>query len=201
MKKSFNFVFILSFPIIFGIIAISKYFVPLFFGQGYQKVIVLINILSPIILAIGLSNVIGTQYLLAVKRQKEFTISVISGAIINFIINMMLIWKYASVGAAIGTVIAESCVTAIQFFFIKSDFDIKEILKMSIKYIISSIIMFICCIFIGSIIQNSMYNILIQVVSGFFIYVIVLLVLDDDFLKLILIKMKENIKGDYNEKI
>ena len=70
MKKSFNMVFFLAFPMIFGIIAVSENFVPIFFGQGYEKVAILMNVISPIILFIGLSNVTGTQYLLPTKRQK-----------------------------------------------------------------------------------------------------------------------------------
>lgn len=76
MKKSFSFVFLLSFPMIFGIISISKAFVPIFFGPGYEKTAILISIISPIILLMGIANVIGTQYLLPTKRQKEYTISV-----------------------------------------------------------------------------------------------------------------------------
>ena len=75
MKRSFNMVFLLAFPMIFGIISVSKAFVPIFFGEGYDKVAILMNVISPIILFIGLSNVTGTQYLLPTKRQKEYTIS------------------------------------------------------------------------------------------------------------------------------
>ncbi len=38
MKMSFRFTFFLSFPIMFGIVSISKAFVPVFFGNGYDKV-------------------------------------------------------------------------------------------------------------------------------------------------------------------
>ena len=54
MKKSFNMVFLLAFPMIFGIIAVSKAFVPVFFGPGYDKVAILMCVISPIILLIGL---------------------------------------------------------------------------------------------------------------------------------------------------
>ena len=105
--KSFNLVFILAFPLVFGLMSISKSFVPLFFGPGYEKVIPIMIILSPIVVIIGMSNVIGMQYLLPTKRQKEFTISVICGAVTNFFINLILISKYGAVGAAISTLIAK----------------------------------------------------------------------------------------------
>lgn len=97
MRKSFRMVFLLSFPMIFGIIAVSNRFVPLFFGQGYDKVSILMNVISPIILIIGISNVTGTQFLLPTKRQREFSISVICGAVVNFILNMSLIWKFGAI--------------------------------------------------------------------------------------------------------
>lgn len=194
MKKAFNFVFFIAFPIMFGIIAVSNNFVPIFFGQGYDKVAILMNVISPILLAIGLSNVIGTQYLLPTKRQKEFTISVIVGAIINFTINMLLIKRYGAVGASIGTVIAEIAVTMTQFGFIRKEFKILEILKLAKRYLITSIIMLMVCMFIGKIISNKLLCVIIQVAIGTITYLIILLIIKDEFLYGILEKVKNMIK-------
>ena len=131
MKKTFNFVFLLAFPFIFGIIAVSSNFSPLFFGEGYDKVPAIMSVLSIIIIMISLSNVTGTQFLLSTKREKEFTISVIVGAIINFIFNYILINYMKSIGAAIATVVAEMSVTLVQLYFVRKDFNLKEIFKLS----------------------------------------------------------------------
>ena len=61
----------LAFPLMFGIVSVSRKFVPIFYGDGYDKVVDLLIIISPILVAIGLSNVIGTQYLLPTKQQKK----------------------------------------------------------------------------------------------------------------------------------
>ncbi len=190
MKRAFNFVFLIAFPMMFGVLAISNNFVPIFFGQGYEKVAILMSVISPILLIIGLSNVIGTQYLLPTKKQKEFTISVAIGALVNFTINMLLIKKYGALGASIGTVVAEICVTMMQFIFIRKRFNILEILKISIKYLIAAVIMFIGCIIIGNIIKNSLYAIIAQVVVGIGVYGIILLILKDQFVYAILKKVK-----------
>lgn len=194
MKKAFNFVFFIAFPIIFGIMAVSNNFVPIFFGQGYDKVIILMNVISPILLAIGLSNVIGTQYLLPTKRQKEFTVSVVIGSIINFTINILLIRKYGALGASIGTVIAEIAVTITQFVFIRKEFKILEILKLAKRYLITSIIMLMVCMFIGKIISNKLLCVIIQVAIGTITYLIILLIIKDEFLYGILEKVKNMIK-------
>lgn len=195
MKKSFNMVFILAFPMIFGIIAVSDAFVPIFFGQGYDKVSILMKVISPIILLIGLSNVTGTQYLLPTKRQKEFTTSVVCGAVVNFIMNMCLIWKFGAIGASIGTVIAELTVTLVQMYFVRKNFDFKKIIGLTKNYVISSLLMFIVCLIIGRIINNNLLSVIIQCAVGGLIYGIVLLVLKDNFVYEILNKLMSKIKG------
>ena len=197
LKKSFNMVFFLSFPMIFGIISVSSIFVPKFFGEGYGKVAILMNVISPIILFIGLSNVIGTQYLLPTKRQKEFTISVVCGAIVNFIINISLIWNFGAIGASIGTVIAELTVAIVQIFFIRKDFKIINIIKSSRNYLFSSIIMFIVCLVIKSIVRKPYFSMALQCSLGSIIYVVILILLEDKFLFEIIdrIKVKVKIKG------
>lgn len=196
MKKSFNMVFLLAFPMIFGVIAVSKSFVPVFFGQGYDKVAVLMSIISPILLLIGLSNVTGIQYLLPTKRQKEYTISVVCGATVNFIMNACLIWKFGAIGASIGTVIAELTVTLIQMYFVRKDFNLKEIFKLAKNYLLSSIVMFIVCLFIGKFINNNLISTIVQVIIGVITYGICLLILKDNFIIEMLDRIKNKIRGN-----
>ncbi|MDD3453484.1 MAG: flippase [Bacilli bacterium] len=193
MYKTFNFVFFLSFPMIFGIIAVSNNFVPFFFGEGYDKVKIILPITSVIILFIGLSGIIGNQYLLSSKRQKEFTTSVISGAVINFILNMILITYYKSIGACIATVIAEFTVTAIQFYYIRKDLNLNKIFKLSIKYFTSALVMFIIIEVIDLIVLNNVLSLFIQTIVGGIIYCIVLFILKDNFIKYIVNMFKSKI--------
>lgn len=193
MKKSFNFVFLLAFPMIFGVIAVADSFVPIFFGQGYDKVSQLMVIISPIILLIGISGTIGTQYLLPTQRQKEYTISVIAGAIINFTMNLCLINKFGAIGASIATVVAECTVTMIQLYCIRKEFYIKDIIKMSLKYLISGFVMFLVCILVGKYINNNLYSCIIQICVGILVYGICLLILKDKLFLEILNQVKTKI--------
>lgn len=190
MNKSFSFIFLLSFPMIFGVIAVADSFVPVFFGAGYDKVSKLMAIISPIILLIGMSGTIGTQYLLPTKRQKEYSISVIAGAIVNFTMNLCLIGKFGATGASIATVIAEFIVTSIQIFFIRKEFNVKDIIKMSLNYLISSFIMFLICVTVDKFISNDVYSVIIQICIGVFVYGVCLLILKDKLVLEILNKVK-----------
>lgn len=182
MKKSFNFVWIISIPMMFGIMSVANKFVPLFYGDGYDKVSILMCVISPIIIIIGMSNVIGTQYLIPTKHQKEYTISVISGAGVNFIFNLIFINLYGAIGASIATVLAELTVTGIQMFFIRREINVKQIIRISKRYFIIGIIMYIISAFIGKIISNNLTSIIIQCLIGICVYVIGLIISKDEFL-------------------
>ena len=135
----------LSFPMIAGIILVVDMFVPEFFGPGYDRVVNVMIILSPILILIGMSNVIGVQYLLPTKHQKEYTLSVVFGAIINFFANLFLISKFRAAGAAMGTILAETIVTITQLIFVRKDIKVSKIFMIAIKYVLPTLIMAGAC--------------------------------------------------------
>ena len=215
LKMSFRFVFFLAFPIMFGIISISEAFVPVFFGAGYDKVVILINIISPILLLMGVANVLGTQYLLPTKHQKEYTISVAIGVVFNFIANYILITKYASIGASIATVLSELLVVIIQYQYMKKEVPFKELLSLAWKYFLAGILMFVVCFGIRYVLNiesiltiqenialainmNNEYfinvvSIISQMILGALTYFIVLVILKDDYVFKFIDKIKSRI--------
>lgn len=190
MYNTFNFVFILALPITFGIMAISRNFVPWFFGLGYDKVVLNMMIISPIIFIIGLSNVMGTQYLLPINRQTEYTISVVCGSITNLVLNLLLIPILLSYGAAIATVCSETVVTIVQMYFVKNDFNLKHVFKYGIKYLLYSIFMFIVVYILGLYLPATFISTVFQCCIGIVIYILVLFVTKDQFLIGLLSRIK-----------
>ena len=196
IKKSFNFVCFLGIPVVFGIMGISKNLVPWFYGDGYEKVVLLLITTSPIILAIGFSNVTGMQYLVPVGKQKEYTKSVTIGAVSNLILNVILIRLIQSVGAAIASVLSEILVFVVQYYYVKDIIEIKQIARISFKYIISGLIMFIFLILTQVIMNSTALNTIIQIILGGGIYFIVLLILRERFVNEIINKIVNNIKKE-----
>jgi len=173
IKSSFKFTFFLSFPIMFGIIAISKEFVPIFLGEEYKKAILIVTSLAPIILFCGITNVIGTQYLLPTKRQKQYTISIIVGLIVNIILNLIFIKRAGAIGAAIVTIISQFIVLLIQVSYIKKQVNIKSIFASNIKYLIASFIMFVVCNLLNLLnINNRVILMILKIFVGVIIYFI-----------------------------
>lgn len=180
--KSARFVYFIASPIIFGLIAIVNIFVPWFYGSGYDAVKILIPIISPIIMIIGLSNVVGTQYLVPAKKQKEYTISICCGSAVNLVLNALLIGKYQAIGVSIATVCSECTVTGIQLYFVRKDFSIKKMFAPIWRYLVSATAMLVILRFVQTALPDGVVGIMISCIMGAIIYVLILLALKDAFL-------------------
>lgn len=202
MYKSYNFVWMIGIPLCLGVIATAPVFVPWFFGENFLEVVPLVRILSLLLLAIGVNNVTGNQYLIPTKRQKMYTKSVVIGAIVNFILNLCLIPKYKAFGAACASVVAESVIAIIQIYWVRTELCIKNIVNISWKYIISGIVM--TCVVIGT--ERSMdataTNLVILVLVGSIVYLVVLGLLKEKmlfgYLKQVCRKMLRMLKKEEN---
>lgn len=186
--SSLKFSLLLSIPLMFGICAISNTFIPWFLGNGYDDVIPIMITLSIIVLFISLSSVTGNQYLTAINQTKILTLACCTGAIINVIINFILIPHFNAVGAAIGTVVTEFIILVIELNYIKDIIKFTELLKMSINYLISGIVMFAICFLIGKNLSATFITTFIQIITGAIIYFGILYILKDNFFSICISK-------------
>ncbi len=193
LASSFNFVWFLGIPIMLGIVAVAKNMVPWFLGEEFTKSISILIVGSPIVLFIGLSNVIGIQYLIPAKKQKVLTISVIIGAAVNFICNLILIPIFKSIGAMVASVLAEFSVAIIQLLYIKKEISIKILYDGAQKYIVSGIIMCIFTYLLGTLLKPTISSTIIQIILGTIIYIIMLVILKDKTVFNFINKMKKKI--------
>ncbi len=125
-----------------GIAAVAKEFIPFFFGKGYDPCILITIVFSPILLIKGFSSIVRTQYLIPMKMEKEFTISVIGGAVVNLILNLLLIPRHGALGAAAATVIAELAACVLQFFSLRGRaLGIGRLLLKTLQYLLIGLAM------------------------------------------------------------
>lgn len=195
LKQSFDIVWMLGIPAMFGVMAVASKMVPWFYGDGYEPVINLLIATSPILLIIGLNSVTGVQYLIQAKRQKAYTISVTAGAIINVILNLILINMIGTIGAVVASLAAECSIFAIHLIYMRKDVNILKIFKDSIKYLISGIIMYFVVRQVTKLLPVSIVNTFLEGVIGAIVYFAILLILQDKFLKDIINQVYVNIKA------
>lgn len=169
IQKSLLVSVFLSCSMAFGISAVCKEFVPLFYGVGYEECINIISLLILSSVFISWANVIRTQYLIPNKKDKIYIVSVFMGAIVDIILNLILITKYAALGAAIATLFAEFSVCAYQTYQVRKEMPIKKYLKESIPLFMIGIIMYVITSSISFVI-NNLITLLIKVIIGGLIY-------------------------------
>lgn len=188
--RSFRFVFALGIPMALGTVIVAESFSTLYFGAKYSMfpqfpidgVASLLMLYTPVIIFSGCSNVIGSQYLLPTKKDKQYSISVIIGFILNLAFNCLLIPKMGASGAIVGTLISEFSIMFIQYLFVAKDFSLRIILMNIWKYLIAGGIMIgLCYPFYLFILKNTelsnLFNLIILIPSGVGIYYLVLLIL------------------------
>lgn len=194
MYKSYRFTFMLSIPICFGLIGISDNLVPWFFGSGFDKVSVLLKISAFLVPVIGLSNITGMQYLVPTMQQDKLFYSVLFGALTNFTLNMIFIPLYYSSGAIVASVIAESVVTISQLTYVRKQLEIRKIIFLAPKYLLSALLMLILLNVEKSFLGATIIDTLIMILSGAVFYFVVLILLRDELVLSTLNKVKGTIK-------
>ena len=130
-RKAINFVFLVASPMMLYFIFFAKEGIYFLSGTAYTGSIVPMQIIMPTLLFIGLTNILGIQILVPLGKEKIVLYSEIAGAVVDIILNTILIPKYASTGAAIGTLVAEFVVWIVQYSALKND--VADIFK-SIHY-------------------------------------------------------------------
>ena len=177
LYKSFDFVSAMAVPMMFGLAAISLTLAPKYYGPGYGPVGPAMMIESIVIIMIAWSNVLGVQYLLPIHHQKQFTISVTVGALINIVLNFPLIEIWGLDGAMWSTVLSESGVTLYQLIVIRGLLSYKELFKGTWKYLLSGLGMFLLVFWMNIHLKDSWLMMGLEVAVGVIIYTIMVTIL------------------------
>lgn len=187
MDKSFQYTYLLGFPLMLGLIAVSERFVPVFYGKGYDMVAVILVCISPIIIFIGLSNVVGAQYQIPTDKHFDYTMSVVAGAIVNFLMNLILIPHIGVMGAVIATVVAELVVLFVHFYCVRKEINVKESILFCRKYLLAGIAMFIVAYSISFVpLKNNIIVLIAQITAGAAVYFGILMLMKEELLWMII---------------
>lgn len=157
---------ILFIPSEIGVFLLSDQIMILLFGSSFKPGIITLRISSLLICTLGFSNLFGTQVLLTYGAEKKLLKCTICGAIINIMLNSILIPYFAQNGAAVSSVISESVVTLLTFIFALRFVEIKINKKVISSIVVSSIGMVGMICLIRFIFLNSNIELLLSIIVG-----------------------------------
>ena len=106
-NKALNYVFIVSLSLALFFFLYTEESVLFLSGKNYVPAVLPMKIIMPGVGLIGLTNVFTTQVLIPIGKEKQVLSANVAGAVIDVLLNLMLIPKYGAVGAAVGTLAAE----------------------------------------------------------------------------------------------
>lgn len=173
-KKAINFVFLVATPLMLYFMFFAKEGILFLSGNTYGGAIVPMQIIMPTLFFIGLTNIMGMQILVPLGKENIVLYSEIVGAVVDLAINYILIPKYASAGAAIGTLVAEIAVWIVQYIYLRKQ--IKDAYK-NVRYGILILALFlgsIASLWVKKVFSGSFIVLLNSAILFFGVYFIVL---------------------------
>lgn len=118
-QKAFNFVFVLALPMVFYFTLLAKQSILFLSSEEFLPAVLPMQLIMPTVLFIGLSNLMGIQILVPTNREKLVVLSTVVGAVVDFLINLVVIPKFGVSGAAFAGSVAELSVTLVQLYILK----------------------------------------------------------------------------------
>lgn len=175
IRKAFSSIFLVLAPCCTGLMAIAKNFNLLFLGKEFADTYPLLISFCPIMIFIGFSNVTGIQYLVALDRKKELTLSYVTAAIANLIIDILMIPRIGLYGAVLGTVCAEIFAFCIQYYYMRRDLGSFKISKIIIRVSIAAIIMGLIVGAVNCLAIMPVIQLAVQVVAGVLVFLLLII--------------------------
>lgn len=196
IKTAMNMILLLTIGSMFGVVAIASDFVPVFFGEGYEPVIDLLYLMAPLIVIIGISNCIGTQYYTPIGKTKIASLYMIAGSVVNLILNILFIPVLGAKGAVIGSIGAEAVITMLFVHFDEGYITWKYLLMIGYKKVIAGLLMLLMIRTMSlNLNLSGIVLVCVQVIVGILTYFLMLLLLRDSMIQRFVTELLNRMKG------
>lgn len=146
-----------------GLFLIADDIAAVLFGSSFIKSGDIVRILSVTIIASAWANVIRTQYLIPMRFDRIYVTSTLGGAVVNLILNLLLISKFGAYGACVGTIAAEYFVMIYQTIKVKSELDIKKYSVLLLESLIKDVGIMVIAYLFGRIFRNIYIRLIVQI--------------------------------------
>lgn len=184
LKYSIITILLISIPIAFFFILEARDSILILGGKHFLDATICMQIVMPILVISGFSNITGNQVLIPMGREKHFMKAVFIGAIIDLILNLLLMPNFGCYGAAIATLIAECSQMIIQLYYSREEIITNIKWNSIMKIVFSTAISTLFTVIIMKFVEiNAFVNIIIAAFIFFGTYLVLLLLLKEEVLR------------------
>lgn len=118
LSRSVNVLFSFAIPFVLLFVVFSPEIILLYAGKGFEGAIIPMRITMPLIIIIGYEQIIITQGLLPLDKNKSVLINSVFGAITGIVFSIILVGTFKSIGSAMVWVLSEFVVFISANYFV-----------------------------------------------------------------------------------
>lgn len=182
-KKALNFVFLIAFPVVAYFICFARESILLLSGAAFEPAVLPMQIIMPTVLLIGLTNVLGIQILVPLTKEKLVCYSVIFGAVVDFVINLVCIPTMGASGASLGTLVAEAVVLIAQLVFLRDQIKILFAQIQAVKIVFAAVASSAVCCLVKLLRLHVFPALVLSAIVFLVVYAVLMLALKEELTK------------------
>lgn len=168
--RALEFAFLCATPLALYFMLFAKQSIYFLSGPAYTGSIAPMILIMPTLLFIGITGITGYEILIPTRNEKIVLYSEVAGAIIDLLLNAILIPGMKSSGAAIGTLVAEFVVFLVQYGYLRGE--LGRILRgiPHGKILIAILLAAVCSFWVPNLGLGSFLTLLISALLFFGVY-------------------------------
>ena len=115
LLRAGRFALFLACPMMVGLFVVARQFVPWYLGPAFLPTATAMMVLSPIVVLNSMTGISGSQYFTATDQISVLFKAYGAAALINVVVNALLIPRFGYLGAAIATVLSAAISAVVQY--------------------------------------------------------------------------------------
>ncbi|MBP3621883.1 MAG: flippase, partial [Lachnospiraceae bacterium] len=193
LNKTLRLILLMAIPLAIYFIMYAEESILLLSGKEFIDSILPMQIIMPTLIFIGMTNLIGIQMLVPLGKEMLVFWSEVAGAIIDLILNAILIPSYGAAGAAVGTLVAEIAVLTLQIIFVRDK--VRNLFKNVswVKMFMANFLAILVSFWVMVMGWGTFITLLLSALMYFVMYGASLLLLKESLIREILTKKKTKI--------
>lgn len=170
----------IAIPLSLGIAGSAANLVPWFLGPGFEPVIPVVQILSPIVVANCLMGMTGSQYLTARNETRFLSFVNAIGLMLVLMLDALVIRSYGALGAATSIVVSRFVVSILQLVKVRNNLPLRKLIRPCVHYIAAAMIMLVVIEVDAFMVPHGAVLTIVQFVTGVLTYFTILKLLKDE---------------------
>lgn len=172
IRVTMNLSLCMALGLMFGILGVGQLFAVVYFGADFAESGSLLMVLGSTVPVIAWASVVREQYLVPRGLDTKYLASTVAGAVVNLALNFIAIPLWGAQGAAAVTVVTELVVCVSLSRAVRHELDFTQFLWDAVPYVLIGVLMLGGIWGVGVLAHplGSLASLLLQVLSGIFIY-------------------------------